>query len=60
MTSLSTNQRSDSVVNIKDGALNWQDSNGAEVNVAPAPSGELVGTAKTRELNLPIILKPRP
>lgn len=60
VTSLSTNQRSDSVVNIKDGALNWQDSNGAEVNVAPAPSGELVGTAKTRELNLPIVLKPRP
>src|SRR5688572_9739738 len=51
VTSLSTNQRSDSVVNIKDGALYWQDSNGADVNVALGASGELVGTAKSRDLN---------
>ena len=60
VTSLATNQRSSSVVNIRDGALNWQDSNGAEVNVALGASGELVGTAKSRELDLPIVLKPRP
>src|SRR5688572_27829860 len=34
ITSLSTNQRSDSVVTVRDGALSWQDSNGAEVAVA--------------------------
>ena len=59
VTSLSTNQRSSSVVNIRDGTLNWQDSNGADVNVALGASGELVGTAKSRETDLPIVLKPR-
>ena len=58
VTSLSTHQRSDSVVTIRDGALNWQDSNGAEVDVALGAAGELVGTAKSREAQLPIILKP--
>ena len=60
VTSLSTNQRSDSVVVIRNGALNWQDSNGADVNVSPSPSGELVGTAKSHDLQVPIILRPRP
>lgn len=58
VTSLSTHQRSDSVVTIREGALNWQDSNGAEVNVAMGTAGELVGTAKSQEAQLPIILKP--
>ena len=57
--SLSTNQRSDSVVSIRDGTLNWVDSNGAEVNVALGASGELVGTAKSGGGTLPIALKPR-
>lgn len=60
VTSLSNNQRSDSVVSVKDGALSWQDSSGADVAVALGASGELVGTAKTRDLNLPIALTPRP
>ena len=60
VTSLSTNQRSDSVVYFRNGALNWQDSNGAEVNVALGASGELIGTAKSRETDLPMVLKPRP
>ena len=59
VTSLSTNQRSNSVVYFKDGALNWQDSDGAEVNVALGASGELIGTAKSREADVPIVLKPR-
>lgn len=60
VTSLSTNQRSNSVVYFRNGALNWQDSNGAEVNVALGASGELVGTARSRETDLPIVLRPRP
>lgn len=58
VTSLSTHQRSDSVVTIRNGALNWQDSNGAEVDVALGAAGELVGTAKSQAAQLPIILKP--
>lgn len=60
VTSLSTNQRSASVVYFREGALNWQDSNGAEVNVALGASGELIGAARSREADLPITLKPRP
>ena len=60
VTSLATNQRSDSVVSIRDGALTWQDSGGADVSVALAKSGELVGTAKSRDVDLPIVLTPRP
>jgi hypothetical protein len=59
VTSLATNQRSSSVVNIRDGTLRWQDSNGADVNVALGASGELVGTAKSRDTDVPIVLKPR-
>ena len=59
VTSLSTNQRSDSVVSFKDGALNWQDSSGADVNVALEASGDLVCTAKSQETSVPIVLKPR-
>lgn len=58
--SYSTNQRADSVVNIRDGHLNWQDSNGAEVNVALGELGDLVGTARSHNADLPIVLKPRP
>lgn len=59
VTSLSTNQRSDSVVSIRDGSFNWRDSDGADVSVALGASGELVGTARNGSANLPIVLKPR-
>lgn len=58
--SYATNQRSDSVVSIRDGHANWQDANGAEVNVALADGGNLVGTATSQSVALPIVLKPRP
>jgi hypothetical protein len=58
--SYSTNQRSDSVVDIRDGHLKWQDSNGAEVSVALADGGDLVGTATSQNAAVPIVLKPRP
>ncbi len=58
--SYATNQRSDSVVDIRDGRLQWQDSNGADVSVALGATGDLVGTASSRSANLPIVLKPRP
>ncbi len=58
-TSYTTNQRSDSVVSVSGGRVNWQDSNGAEVNVAPAETGELVGTASSQSGNLSITFKPR-
>ena len=54
--SYATNQRSNSVVSVAGGRVNWQDSTGAEVSVAPAETGELVGTAG----NLQIAFKPRP
>jgi hypothetical protein len=58
-TSYTTNQRSDSVVSVAGGRVNWQDSNGAEVNVAPAETGDLVGTATSPGRNLSITFKPR-
>ena len=58
--SYATNQRSSSVVNVQDGRLSWQDSNGADVNVGVAATGELVGTASSKSANLPIFFKPRP
>jgi len=57
--SYATNQRSDSVVSVSGGRVNWQDSNGAEVSVAPGDSGELVGTATSSTANLSIQFKPR-
>lgn len=57
VTSLSTNQKSDSVVTLREGALSWQDSNGAEVNVTLGATGELVGTARSTDAQLPIVLK---
>jgi hypothetical protein len=60
VVSYSTNQRSDSVVSIQNGRLFWQDANGAEVNVALAAGGELIGTATSQTADLPIVLKPRP
>lgn len=59
VTSLSTNQQATSVVSIKDGAVNWFDSNGAEVNVSVSTSGELVGTAVLQGGPVPVALKPR-
>lgn len=59
-TSYTTNQRSDSVVSVSGGRVNWQDSNGREVNVAPAATGDLVGTASSQGANLSIVFKPRP
>ena len=57
--SYSTNQRSDSVVDIRDGRLSWQDANGADVSVALADGGDLIGTAMQQNTNVPIVLKPR-
>jgi len=58
-TSYTTNQRSDSVVSVSGGRVNWQDSNGGDVNVAPTGTGELVGTASSQAGNLSVIFKPR-
>lgn len=58
--SYATNQRSDSVVEFRDGRLVWQDANGAEVSVALVAAGDLVGMAKSQSASLPIVLKPRP
>ena len=58
--SYSTNQKSDSVVSLAGGGASWQDSGGAEVNVLVSESGELVGTARSSNASLPIVLKPRP
>ena len=60
VVSYATNQRSDSVVTIRDGRLSWQDANGADVTVALADGGDLVGNAIQQNNNLPIVLKPRP
>jgi hypothetical protein len=59
VVSYSTNQRGDSVVTVQNGRLTWQDSNGSDVSVILADAGELVGTASSREANVPIVLKPR-
>jgi hypothetical protein len=58
--SYATNQRSTSVVTLQDGRIAWQDSNGADVNVAVATTGDLEGTAISRENTLQIVFKPRP
>lgn len=58
-TSYTTNQRSDSVVSVSGGRVNWQDSNGGDVNVAPAETGDLVGTASSQNGNLSVTFKPR-
>lgn len=55
-----TNQRTDSVVDIRDGRASWRDANGADVSVALAAGGNLVGTAVQQSNNLPIVLRPRP
>ena len=57
--SYATNQRSDSVVSVSGGRVNWQDSNGAEVSVAQGETGELFGTATSSTANLSIQFKPR-
>lgn len=59
VVSYSTNQRADSVVTMQDGRVTWQDSNGADVSVTLADAGQLVGTASSREANVPIVLMPR-
>ena len=58
--SYATNQRSTSLVSVQDGRINWQDSNGAEVNVSVGEGGDLVGTAASSAANLAIVFKPRP
>jgi hypothetical protein len=58
--SYTTNQRSNSVVTVQEGRLSWQDSNGADVNVGVAESGDLVGTAVSAGAKLEIVFKPRP
>lgn len=58
--SYATNQRSASVVTLQDGRIAWQDSNGAEVNVAVAATGNLEGTAISRENTLQVVFRPRP
>ena len=60
VVSYTTNQKADSVVSLSGGAVSWQDSGGAEINVLMAESGDLVGTARSRDTSLPIVLKPRP
>ena len=55
-----TNQRSSSLVTLKDGRINWQDSNGSDVSVAVGEGGDLVGTASSSAANLGIVFKPRP
>lgn len=54
-----TNQRSPSAV-VLDGRIASQDSNGADVNVTVAETGDLSGTAVSREKTLQIVFKPRP
>ena len=58
--SYATNQRADSVVDFRDGRVSWQDANGADVTVALADGGNLVGTAMQQNTTLPIVLRPRP
>jgi hypothetical protein len=59
MVAYATNQRADSVVTIHDGRLTWQDANGADVSVSLADAGDLVGSARSRDTNLAIVLEPR-
>jgi hypothetical protein len=59
MVAYATNQRADSVVTIQEGRLTWQDANGAEVSVSLADAGDLVGSARSRDANLAIVLEPR-
>ena len=55
-----TNQRSASVVTLREGRIGWQDSSGADVNVALGESGVLIGTAISTGKNLQVVFKPRP
>ena len=58
--SYATNQRSASVVTLKDGRISWQDATGGDVNVAIVESGALSGTAISTDKKLQIVFKPRP
>ena len=58
--SYATNQRSASVVTVQKGRIGWQDSSGADVDVAVGQSGELIGTAISTDKNLQIVFTPRP
>jgi len=58
--SYATNQRADSVVDFRNGRINWQDAGGADVTVALAEGGTLVGTAMQQNTTVPIVLRPRP
>ena len=56
----SNNERGDSVVNVKEGRVIWQDSSGGNVTVALDDVGDLVGTATSPSTNVSIVFKPRP
>jgi hypothetical protein len=56
----SNNERGDSVVNVKEGRVVWQDSSGGSVTVAVDAVGELVGTATSASTNVAVVFKPRP
>ena len=57
----SNNERGDSVVNVKEGRVLWQDSSGGNVTVALDDIGELVGVAATSPTtNVAVVFKPRP
>ena len=56
----SNNERGDSVVNVKEGRVIWQDSSGGDVTVALDAIGELVGTATSKTTNVSVVFKPRP
>ena len=56
----SNNERGDSVVNLKEGRVIWQDSSGGDVAVSLDEVGDLVGTASSRSTNVAVIFKPRP
>jgi hypothetical protein len=55
----SNSERGDSVVTIKEGRVNWQDTVGAEVSVTIEGAGDLVGTATSRTTNYAVVFKPR-
>ena len=56
----SNNERGDSVVNLKEGRVVWQDSSGGDVAVSLDEIGDLVGTASSRSTNVSVIFRPRP
>ena len=60
VTRYSNNETGDSIVIVREGRVQWQDSSGGEVSVAVDHVGDLVGTAKSRTTNFSVIFKARP